>query len=47
MIGKNGVEHVLDIPLNEDEKERLSRSANTLSELVRSLDELDRTPALV
>lgn len=38
VIGKNGVEHVLDIPLNEDEKRNLMISANTLEELVRSME---------
>jgi len=37
VIGRRGVEQVLDIPLNEDEKTRLAHSANTLSELVDSL----------
>lgn len=38
VIGKNGVEHVLDVPLNEDEKRNLMISANTLEELVRSME---------
>lgn len=38
VIGKNGVEHVLDIPLNDDEKRNLARSAETLREFIHSLD---------
>lgn len=38
VIGKNGVEHVLDIPLNDDEKRNLENSARTLEDLVKSLD---------
>ncbi len=37
VIGRKGVEHVLDIPLNDDEKRNLEHSAQTLNELVRSL----------
>ncbi len=38
VIGRNGVEHVLDIPLNDDEKRNLEHSAQTLRELVETLD---------
>lgn len=38
VIGRNGVEHVLDIPLNADEARNLVHSAETLSALVHSLD---------
>ena len=41
VIGRNGAEHVLDIPLNEDEARRLAHSAETLKELVRSLDVME------
>ncbi len=38
VIGRNGVEHVLDIPLNEDESRRLQLSAKTISEYIDTLD---------
>ncbi len=38
VIGRNGVEHVLDIPLNEDETRRLQLSAKTISECIDTLD---------
>ncbi len=38
VVGRNGVEHVLDIPLNEDEKRQLAHSAETIRGLVDSLD---------
>lgn len=34
VIGRHGVEHVLDIPLNEDEKRRLMLSAEKISEYI-------------
>ncbi len=37
VIGRGGVEHVLDIPLNDDERRNLEHSAQTLNELVESL----------
>jgi malate dehydrogenase len=30
VIGKNGIEEILEIPLNDNEKKQLSRSASTL-----------------
>ena len=38
VIGKNGISHVLDIPLNEDEYRRLQASAKTLKEVIDSLE---------
>jgi len=38
VIGRNGVEHVLDIPLNEDESRRLQLSAKTISDYIGTLD---------
>lgn len=38
VIGKGGVEHVLDIPLNDEEQRNLDRSAKTLKDLLSSLD---------
>ncbi len=38
VIGRNGVEHVLDIPLNEDESRRLQLSAKTISDYINTLD---------
>lgn len=38
VIGKNGISHVLDIPLNEDENRRLQASAKTLKEVIDSLE---------
>lgn len=38
VIGRNGVEHVLDIPLNADERRSLEHSAETLRAMVRTLD---------
>ena len=38
VIGKRGITHVLDIPLNDDENRRLRASADTLKEAIRSLE---------
>lgn len=38
VIGQNGVEHVLDIPLNEDESRRLQMSAQKISNYLKTLD---------
>lgn len=38
VIGKKGITHVLDIPLNDDENRRLRASAETLKEVIRSLE---------
>ncbi len=38
VIGRNGVEHVLDIPLNEDESRRLQLSARKISEYIDTLE---------
>lgn len=38
VLGRSGVETVLDIPLSEEERSRLTSSAQTLSELVQQLD---------
>lgn len=38
VIGRNGVEHVLDIPLNEDESRRLQLSAQKISNYIETLD---------
>lgn len=37
VIGKNGIEEILEIPLNESEKNRLLRSANTLHSTLGNL----------
>lgn len=44
VIGRGGVETVLDIPLNDDEKRRLSSSAEALEKIWRSI-ETNNTPA--
>ena len=38
VVGAGGVEHVLDIPLNPEEKRRLAHSAAVLRNAIRSLD---------
>jgi malate/lactate dehydrogenase len=38
LIGRNGAEHVLDIPLNDDEMRSLKHSAKTLSDLAKTLE---------
>ena len=38
VIGRNGAEHVLDIPLNDDEMRSLKHSAKTLSNLAKTLE---------
>lgn len=38
VVGSSGVEHVLDIPLDTDEKRRLVHSASVLRDAIRSLD---------
>lgn len=38
VVGASGVEHVLDIPLNPDEKQRLAHSAAVLRDAIQSLD---------
>ncbi len=38
VIGKHGISHVLDIPLDEDENRRLQASAKTLKEVIDSLE---------
>ena len=44
LLGKNGVEKVVELPLSEDEKAALDRSARAVEEGVKSLDGLD-TPS--
>ena len=38
IVGRNGAEAVLDIPLSEDELAQLQRSANTMREMIDKLD---------
>ena len=38
IVGRNGVERVLDIPLSEDEHQALVKSAETLKEMIGQLD---------
>lgn len=38
VIGKQGIRHVLDIPLDDDENRRLNMSARTLKEVISSLE---------
>ncbi len=38
IVGKNGIEKVLDIPLNDNEKEKLTSSAKTLKEVIQSIE---------
>lgn len=37
VVGKNGINHVLDIPLNNDERERLAESAKALRNVIDSI----------
>jgi len=37
VVGKNGINHVLDIPLNDDENRRLKASAEALKEVINSV----------
>ena len=37
VIGKNGIEEILEIPLNENEKHQLLRSASTLHSTLSNL----------
>ena len=37
IIGGNGVEEVLDIPLSEEERELLYRSSDQLKEVIRGI----------
>ncbi len=41
VLGKNGVEKILDLKLNDEEKERLSKSANAVKEMMDALDGLN------
>lgn len=38
IVGRNGAEAVLDIPLSEEELAQLQRSANTMREMIDNLD---------
>ena len=38
IVGRNGVERVLDIPLSKDEHQALAKSAETLKEMIDQLD---------
>ena len=38
IVGSNGIEKVLDIPLNEEENERLIKSVKTLKKVISELD---------
>lgn len=38
IVGKDGAEKVLDIPLNDEEREKLISSAKTLSEVISNID---------
>jgi len=38
VIGKKGITHVLDIPLNDDENRRLRASAETLKDVINALE---------
>ncbi len=38
IVGHDGIEKVLDIPLNEDENKRLEKSVNTLKNVISELD---------
>ena len=38
IVGRNGAEAVLDIPLSEEELAQLQRSANTMREMIDKLD---------
>lgn len=38
IIGKNGIESVIDIPLNEDEQRKLTNSSLTLREILMQID---------
>ncbi len=38
IVGRNGAEGVLDIPLSEEELAQLQRSANTMREMIDKLD---------
>lgn len=38
IVGSSGIEKVLDIPLSEDEAEKLSKSVNTLKDVIDKLD---------
>ena len=37
VVGKNGIEEILEIPLNEEEKNRLTQSASTLHSTLNNL----------
>ena len=41
LLGKHGVEKILELPLSEEEKAALDRSAHAVREGVKSLDSLD------
>lgn len=45
VVGKNGVEHVLDIPLAESEQKLLQKSAETIKSIIAELRESSLSPA--
>ena len=40
-LGKNGIEEIIELQLNEAEKELLKQSANAVKSTLNILDELD------
>lgn len=38
VVGKNGVERILDLPLNEDEERRLTESAEKMKDIIKEID---------
>ena len=38
IVGRSGIQRVLDIPLSKDEQEKLIASAKTLKDVIKSID---------
>ena len=44
-LGKNGIEQIIELKLNNEEKELLNKSANAVKELMTALDKMETAPA--
>jgi malate dehydrogenase len=40
MLGRDGIEKIVEIELNDDEQEQLKQSANAVQELVKAMESL-------